>query len=421
MNEIRQNDVIRLMVSLLSTALSVQAVALQTDSDELDTIDYSLRKTIFTELNSRELFSGLIEKTEEKYLYSMTDHFYSHYVLMRLPEDTGSDCLLIGPYMTVEADETLYHKVIARNHLTLEMLPILKQYYQNLPIVDPIKIAASLNHIAACLYGDPENLSVRYMTEDWNEQYGGWNYVPDPEHAFSIHVTEKRYAAENEFLEAVTRGDPALAFHRLEKFVQFRLAPRYKDPTRDMKNLAIVLNTLLRKAVERAMVHPVYLDEISHHYAIKIEACVSSSQLEALRLEMVRKYCLLVKNQSLKNYPPLIRDILNHINLNLSSELNLKTLSQMFNINASYLSSLFRREMGMTLTDYINGRRVDTALKLLNSTDIQIQDIAYYVGIEDVNYFTRVFRKKIGMSPSEYKKSVRGNKSFEGAGPKADG
>ena len=103
----------------------------------------------------------------------------------------------------------------------------------------------------------------------------------------------------------------------------------------------------------------------------------------------------------------MIRDLLNHINLNLSSDLSLKSLSQMFSVNASYLSSLFRREMTMTLTDYVNGRRIDTALKLLNTTDIQIQDIAYYVGIEDVNYFTRIFKKKIGVSPTEYKKSIR--------------
>ena len=56
----------------------------------------------------------------------------------------------------------------------------------------------------------------------------------------------------------------------------------------------------------------------------------------------------------------------------------------------------------MTLTDYVNGRRIDTALKLLNTTDIQIQDIAYYVGIEDVNYFTRIFRKNRRIA-TEYK------------------
>ena len=407
MSQEPQTAVIDLMISLLSTTLGVQTSVLSPGSEELTDIDYSLRKSIFTGHDAWELFSEIMEKAEEKYIYSITDHFFSHYILMPLPEKNHSGCLLVGPYMTEEANEFLYNRVINRNRLTLETLPVLKQYYQNLSIVDPARITASLNHIAVFLYEDHHDLTIRYMTEDWNEQYSGWNYVPDPEHAFSIHVTEKRYAAENEFLNAVMRGDQVLAVRRFETFLDFRIAPRYKDPIRDSKNLIIVLNTLLRKAAEKAVVHPVYLDEISHHYAVQIEASTSRRQLENLRIEMVRKYCLLVKNQSLKNYPPLIRDLLNHINLNLSSDLSLKSLSQMFSVNASYLSSLFRREMDMTLTDYVNGRRIDTALKLLNTTDIQIQDIAYYVGIEDVNYFTRIFKKKIGVSPTEYKKSIR--------------
>ena len=83
----------------------------------------------------------------------------------------------------------LYNRAINRNRLTLETLPVLKQYYQNLSIVDPARITAALNHIAVFLYEDHHDLTIRYMTEDWNEQYSGWNYVPDPEHAFSIHVT----------------------------------------------------------------------------------------------------------------------------------------------------------------------------------------------------------------------------------------
>ena len=80
--------------------------------------------------------------------------------------------------MTEEANEFLYNRVINRNRLTLETLPVLKQYYQNLSIVDPARITAALNHIAVFLYEDHHDLTIRYMTEDWNEQYSGWNYVP---------------------------------------------------------------------------------------------------------------------------------------------------------------------------------------------------------------------------------------------------
>lgn len=101
--------------------------------------------------------------------------------------------------MTEEANEFLYNRVINRNRLTLETLPVLKQYYQNLSIVDPARITAALNHIAVFLYEDHHDLTIRYMTEDWNEQYNGWNYVPDPEHTFSIHVTENATPQKTNF------------------------------------------------------------------------------------------------------------------------------------------------------------------------------------------------------------------------------
>lgn len=63
--------------------------------------------------------------------------------------------------------------------------------------------------------------------------------------------------------------------------------------------------------------------------------------------------------------------------------------------------------MGATLTDYINKQRIDAALKLLNTGDMQVQDIAYYVGISDVNYFTKLFKKQVGYTPSGYRKKIQ--------------
>ncbi|NLK03800.1 MAG: helix-turn-helix transcriptional regulator, partial [Clostridiales bacterium] len=65
-------------------------------------------------------------------------------------------------------------------------------------------------------------------------------------------------------------------------------------------------------------------------------------------------------------------------------------------------SSLFKKEMGITITNFINQKKVRFAIMLLNKTDTQIQDIASQVGILDVNYFIKVFKKIIGMTPKEY-------------------
>jgi YesN/AraC family two-component response regulator len=78
----------------------------------------------------------------------------------------------------------------------------------------------------------------------------------------------------------------------------------------------------------------------------------------------------------------------------------------MFNISAAYLSTLFKKETGVTLTDYVNKRRVDYAIFLLNTTQLQIQTIAGYCGVTDVNYFTRIFKKYHGMTPLKYKELI---------------
>ena len=77
--------------------------------------------------------------------------------------------------------------------------------------------------------------------------------------------------------------------------------------------------------------------------------------------------------------------------------------SELF-LNTSYLSTLFKKEVGMTLTDYVNANRIEYAKKLLRSTLLPVQDVAAACGIPDVHYFTRLFRRITGMTPREWRR-----------------
>lgn len=181
---------------------------------------------------------------------------------------------------------------------------------------------------------------------------------------------------------------------------------RFPDTIRDIKNSLIILNTLCRKAAQNGQVHPVYLDAISKRYATNIENCNSVSKLNQMPKELIRKYCMLVQKHSLKNYSSPIRDVINQITFNLNSDLTLETLAEQAGLNKSYLSSLFKKETGETLTNYVNARRIDHSIYLLNTTQLNIHDIASLCGINDLNYFTRLFKKIKQMTPSEYRNMV---------------
>lgn len=121
---------------------------------------------------------------------------------------------------------------------------------------------------------------------------------------------------------------------------------------------------------------------------------------------MARKYTILVKNHSLQGYSSLVRKVLAHIDIDLSADLTLNTQAKLLAVNPSYLSTVFKKETGQTLTEYVTGKRIDYAIFLLNSTNMQIQTIAQYCGIPDVCYFTKLFKKQTGKSPTEYKQNI---------------
>lgn len=87
--------------------------------------------------------------------------------------------------------------------------------------------------------------------------------------------------------------------------------------------------------------------------------------------------------------------------------LSLNDIAGKIGISPAYLSSLFSQQVGITLIDYLNEVRIDHACVYLEQNFFKTYEIAYKVGFRDEKYFSKVFRKVMGMSPSEYKKQSK--------------
>ena len=223
----------------------------------------------------------------------------------------------------------------------------------------------------------------------------------------------KRYEMENKLLSIIASGNQEQALSAFREFLQFfkstspKVAAPAEDALRNSQNMLIVFNTLCRKAVEGSQVHPIYIDRISSRFAKKIENLTSTKECEQLSIEIIKKYCSLVKNYSLATYSLLIRNTLTYVHTNLYNPITLKDIAKDMNVNASYLSAQFKREVGETLTDYIRSHRIHSAINLLNSTSLPIQDIAFQVGIDDLSYFSKQFKQQVGISPMQYRKMLK--------------
>ena len=150
---------------------------------------------------------------------------------------------------------------------------------------------------------------------------------------------------------------------------------------------------------------------MSSFFAKSIENLFSVESSLDLQKDMIRKYCLLVKEHSLKNYSPLIGKVITLISYDLSANLSLNHIALLMNVNASYLSATFKKEVGQTLTDYVNSSRMELAVNILSHSDKQIQVVSEECGILDANYFIKLFKKQYGITPTQYKNQIKINKA----------
>ena len=92
-----------------------------------------------------------------------------------------------------------------------------------------------------------------------------------------------------------------------------------------------------------------------------------------------------------------------YIKQNYRFSISPKQIAKEFFVNPSYASRCFSERYGITITDYISKVRIDMAKSLLITTNVPIGNISLNIGYEDANYFSRVFKRIVGESPSEYR------------------
>jgi len=99
----------------------------------------------------------------------------------------------------------------------------------------------------------------------------------------------------------------------------------------------------------------------------------------------------------------MVRAILGYIEASMPGPITLSDLSAAFFMSEGHLSRIFRKEMGMSIMAYVKRLRIQTAARLLLDSSEPVGVIAARVGIGDANYFCRMFKSVMGVSPSEYR------------------
>lgn len=141
-------------------------------------------------------------------------------------------------------------------------------------------------------------------------------------------------------------------------------------------------------------------EDIAYFHNVRLLS--TKMQTWSLLERTVRHIVTFMSEQRKTSSNQLVKDILHLLEEEMDKEITLHTVADRLYVNSSYLSRLFKQEVGVAFSAYVLRRKMERAKSLLQQGQ-KVYDTARLVGYRDVSYFTKVFRKYWGVNPGEFK------------------
>ncbi len=370
---------------------------------DLERLDMGLRKMVWGTYSTNSAIFSLSPEQDAWQIIVLKSVLGFYNLIITVTNEEHPTMFGFMPFRTEPATPPVINRIMRENGIPPQYTADMQQFYYNLPVVEMQSLITTLQHLITAFIPGFANSHIEHI--NYTSEQHEIDFNEERLHKFTSDYLGTIAEHLNLCGEAVAAGNQTLASERLKVLLDSSVS--FTDtPLAQLKERLAYLNAFLSAKLMDTQVHPSYIFNQLHTFQLRIHEATQAPELQHLPYEMVRKYCLLVKNFTYDNYSYLIRSVVNYINQHLASELSLATLAAEFGKNASYLSNEFKKEVGDTLTTYINKQRILASLRYFNTTDISVAEVSNAVGYTDMGYFSRLFRKYVGQSPREYKKML---------------
>ena len=218
------------------------------------------------------------------------------------------------------------------------------------------------------------------------------------------NVSHLSYEREMAFFQSIKDGNPEEAKRLFKPFNSEDMGKLSEDSLRNLKyHLTITVAFITRYCIEGGMeMEAAY--NLSDIYIRSIDKCRSEEEINLLHREVVDDYSQrmqLIRKQN--RYPRAITVCLDYIYDNLHTKITLEKLAEITSLSSAYLSKLFHKEVGLTVSAYITKKRIEAAENMLKFSEYSCLEISDYLCFSSESHFIQVFRKHTGYTPKTYR------------------
>lgn len=240
------------------------------------------------------------------------------------------------------------------------------------------------------------------------------NIISGEEKDIQFRTSERHFGiweAEQNLCRMIEEGSPRYKeMLKASSLMSSGMKVDYGDTLRSHKNNILVLLILCSRASMRGGLSPEIAYNLNDYYAQKIEQCQSMADTTKLGAQILEDYVARVReSRENPDVSDSIRNSCEYIKAHLTEPIQVKKLAQQSGYAEYYFSHKFKKEMGVSVKEYILHEKINQAKVMLTSSDESIQKIGDSLAFGSRSYFYTCFQKAEGMSPSEYR-NTKGKK-----------
>lgn len=336
-----------------------------------------------------------------------TTPFWDQFILLPIHRDQERiGTIMIGPVTSQPLSEVLISNIINDNHVPYMQQSSWLQYLRNLPVVNRLR----LFHISVMSYllVNGEALDITDVLE-YNFRYEQrFLYEDSAELALSNRRELSLFHAdrdhETRLLRTISNGDKASLLGMMIS-IPFEGAGvlSKRSQLRNIKNLAISGITLATRAAMDGGLHAELAYTLSDLHIQHIEELRDARAVDIALMDAFLDFTERVNFSKMNSTSKPIVACKEYIFTHMYEDIPLQKLSELTRLNRNYLSHLFRKETGMTISQYIQNERVEEAKRLLELTDESLSTIASKLNFYDQTHFSKIFKKHANITPKQYR------------------
>lgn len=389
-----------LLQSVLMDAFKVPVLLFTPPYRDITQIDHGLRAAVWTHYYEDNEGLTFGESAHQYRILTIKSNLGFYNVIFLLSQGPQPIFLSLGPFRDEELSPSYFTQILKESHIAPSDIQSMKSLYERMPLAQLDTVINVARHIVTNFVPEFKDLSPELI--QYSEQNRAVEINRDMIEHYSIELAEDYRESLSTFLAHLRTGDNTNAKRSLSEFLdKTNLAGSKSMHT--YKSILQGVNSYCHLTLLQLSIHPLHVIKLAESIRLKIDQTASLNKLEQIPGEITRKYCLLIRNYAHPEASRMTRDVITYIELHLEEELSLSRLAGHFQKNPSVLSNSFRKETGLTLTNFIQQTRIQEAIRLFNTTDMSVSEVALAVGYQDFSYFSKVFTRQVGYSPRKYK------------------